>query len=79
MKKERRERVKEGGGARRRACIAEKKRGRKNNINVLCLWCVLQTKKEEERTREMFRVCYEIKNLVFFLILGFFIDEFTDE
>jgi hypothetical protein len=38
----------------------------------------LQTKEEEERTREVFRVCYEIRNLGFFLIWGFFIDEFTD-
>jgi len=45
MKKERRERVKEGGREiererereRRWACIAGKKRGRKNNISVLCL------------------------------------------
>jgi hypothetical protein len=81
MKKERRERVKEGRERERETTSVycrKKKRGRKNNRSVLCLRRVLQTKEEEERTREVFRVCYEIRNLGFFLIWGFFIDEFTD-
>jgi hypothetical protein len=74
MKKERRERVNEGRERERNdgRVLQKKKRGRKNNRSVLCLRRVLQTKEEEERTREVFRVCYEIRNLGFFFNLGLF-------